>query len=125
MVKSKVNPQEFPTKAYRVSLSSFNQAGELKATVTPLPARITAQLVITANKRRIKMDRVDKVEFIADSNTHMVARLYTLSENLIPELINEMLLTMRKRADSKLRTVQELNRQLEGVPAIRIRDWEE
>lgn len=124
-MNKKAETAAFPTTIYRVSLASKDVDGCLKATITPIPARLTEQLVLTANKRRIKMDRMGKVEFIASSDTLLIARVYTLIEQDIPALIEQMLERMQRSVAARLSLLVKLHDGLKGEVSVRRRDWEQ
>lgn len=124
-MNKKAETAAFPTTIYRVSLANGSDVEGPKATVTPIPARLTEQLVLTANKRRIKMDRMGKVEFIASSDTMLIARVYTLVEQDIPALIEQMLERMQRNAVGRLSLLVKLHDGLKGEVSVRRRDWEQ
>lgn len=121
-MNKKAETPAFPTTIYRVSLASKDEGDSLKATITPIPARLTEQLVLTANKRRIKMDRMGKVEFIASSDTLLIARVYTLVEQDIPALIEQMLERMQRSVAARLGLLVKLHDGLKGEVSVRRRD---
>lgn len=116
---------EFDKTIYRVSLASKGSDGVLTATVTALPARLTNQLVVTANNRRLKLNQIGKMDVIATSDTLVINRVYTLNEQDIPALIEQLLERMKGHVASRLALLTKLNDGLNCEIVVRQRDWEQ
>lgn len=116
---------EFPTTVYRISLSSRGSDDSIPVTITAIPARMTNQLVITANGRRLKLNQLETMDFIASSDTLMIIHLHTLSEQDIPALIEQMLASMKKDVAKRLALLTKLQIGLNSNIVVKKRDWEQ
>ncbi|MNQ24301.1 hypothetical protein D3C85_374920 [compost metagenome] len=115
----------FPNVLYRVSLSS-GQPGEAPvATLTAIPAKFNESTVTTANRRRVALAKLGKIETIAESNTLHIVRVWLANREEVQETVHRMQRFLANSTQKKLEALHNLQLGLIQPATIREREYED
>lgn len=114
----------FPNVLYRLSLSSGKPGEAPMATLTAIPAVFNKVTISTANKRRVALDKVGKIETIAESNTQHIVRVWLINREDVPEAIHRMQRFMANTTQKKLEALHNLQLGLIQPATLREREYE-
>jgi hypothetical protein len=115
----------FPNEIIRVSLSAGNPGESPTATVTAIPARYNKATISTANSRRIALEKLGKIETIAESNSVHIVRTWVANREGIEEAVRNMHTFLQTRTLKKLEAIHKLQQGLQLEPIIRERAFED
>lgn len=113
----------YPSVIFRVSVSLSNKEA-IRATVTRVPCKINPNTVSTANNRRYKLDRMGKIEVIADSYSCTMLATVTMDETEISSLVHTMQEKLIKRLQDQAGLLSQMLSNAYGDVVITSKDWE-
>lgn len=116
----------FPNLIYSVSLSiSSKNEEQPKLKVTAMPARYAKASILTANSRRISMDKLGKLETIAESNTLHIVRVWVAELNHVEAAREKMQSFLAGSVIKKHEAIQGMLRNVNTPCVIEHREYEE
>lgn len=107
----------FPNEIFGVVMSAGSKE-EPAVRVTVIPARRNKSTISTINSRRIAMDKLGKIETIAESISVHIVRVWVLQREEIQPAISRMHSFMTGHNQKKLECLQKLVLSLGSTPII-------
>ena len=83
-----MSAEKFPNIVYRISVSP-SSAG-LNVHVCKMPCKIGGKTVMTANQRRIALEKFGKVNTFAETKQHVILSCWVLTEEEVAQKVKEM-----------------------------------
>lgn len=114
----------FPNEVFGV-LFNVGSKEEPSVRITPIPARFNKSTISTINKRRIAMDKLGKIETIAETNTLHIVRVWLINREEIPATIERMHQYVSGVSQKKLEAVNNMVLKLSRKPEVTERDYED
>ena len=114
----------YPSIIFRVSVS-LSKSEAIRATVTRVPCKVNKATVSTANNRRYKLEKMGKIEMIAESYGYTMLSAVTMDEVEISSLV----FAMQDKLSNQLKQQQEIlaamlmNASTDTIE-ITVKDWE-
>lgn len=102
----------FPSAILRVTLTPGRWDEGPKAIITSIPARFSEKTVATINGRRIAMEKMGKVETVAESYGTMIYRAWCRSQSEALVVIGEMHQKMAASVQKKLESLRNMQASL-------------
>jgi hypothetical protein len=106
----------FPNEIFRVLFQPGKPGNPPRVTVVVVPARYTQASVITASNRRISLDKLGKIETVAESSATHIVRAWVRDRESIPLVVERMYIFVRGQSQMKLEAVQNMLLGLIGEP---------
>ena len=116
----------FPNLIYSVSLTvSSKNEEQPKLKVTAIPARYTKASIVTASSRRISMEKLGKMETIAESNTMHIMRVWVTDLEHVEAAREKMQSFLAGSIIKKHEAIQKMLRNINTACVIEHREYED
>lgn len=117
---------KYPDFIYRVTIWPGKEGSiEPEATWVAVPCRYTDVTAMTANNRRLKLDKLGRPELIAESCQTTIYRGYVRTRGEIPEFVELMHNKMQALVLKKIQQLEKQSRFIVLEPIIRERKFDD